>query len=426
MNMKTVAVVGLGARGHHTYMKYQHLFPERMKVVAIADTNPEKVELCKKEFNVKDEMCFSSAMDLLKQDRLADVVIIATQDGDHREHTLEALEKGYEILLEKPISNDPMDCIEIRDAALAKGKNITVCHVLRYTMFYKKIKEAIQNNLIGDIVSVQAIENVGYWHQAHSFVRGNWCNSETTSPMILQKCCHDFDIINWLLGKKCLSVSSYGSLKYFNSKNAPEGSSDYCFNCKAKANCPYDAYKIYITNENGIANGNTDWPVNIVCENPTLEKVEETLKTSRFGRCVFRCNNNVVDHQVVNMQYEDEITVQLTMCGFTKDMTRYVKVMGTMGEIIADQSTNIVRVRTFNGEEIIYDINELSSDLSGHGGGDNQMMTEVFESMETHNQTDSSIAKSISSHVQAFAAEYSRLHNGVTITIEEYENICKK
>ena len=139
MGAKTVAVVGLGARGHHTYAKYQHLFPERMKIVAIADIDLEKVELAKEEFNVADEMCFSSAMDLLEQEKLADVVIIATQDGQHKEHTLKAIEKGYEILLEKPISNDPLDCIEIRDAALAKGVNITVCHVLRYTMFYKKL-----------------------------------------------------------------------------------------------------------------------------------------------------------------------------------------------------------------------------------------------------------------------------------------------
>ena len=426
MSLKTVAIVGLGGRGHHTYAKYQHLFPERMKIVAIADIDPVKVQLVKEEFNVSDDMCFLSAMDLLEKEKLADVVIIATQDGDHKEHTLKAIERGYEILLEKPISNNPLDCIEIRDAAISKGVNITVCHVLRYTMFYKMIKQTIDSKLIGDVVSVQAIENVGYWHQAHSFVRGNWCDSSTTSPMILQKCCHDFDIINWLLGKKCLSLSSYGSLKHFNVKNAPEGSAERCYNCAARENCPFDAYKIYITNPNGVANGNTDWPVNIVKENPTVESVSEELKTSRFGRCVYRCNNNVVDHQVVNMQYEDDITVQLTMCGFTIDMSRYLKVMGTRGEIIADQTANTVRVRTFDGQEIIYDIATLTDDLSGHGGGDNQMMTEMFDAMDTKAQTNSNIVNSISSHMQAFAAEYSRVNNGLNLTIEEYEEICKK
>lgn len=426
MSIKTVAIIGLGARGHHTYAKYQHLFPERMKIVAIADTDPEKVKIVKEEFNVADEMCFPSAMALLEKGKLADVIIIATQDGDHREHTLKAIEVGYEILLEKPISNRPLDCIEIRDAAISKGVNITVCHVLRYTMFYKMIKDTIDNKVIGDVVSVQAIENVGYWHQAHSFVRGNWSNSDETSPMILQKCCHDFDIINWLLGKKCLSLNSYGSLKYFNQKNAPKDASDRCYNCKANKDCPYDAYKIYVTNENGVGNGNTDWPVNVIEENPTVESIKEALKTSRYGRCVFKCNNNVVDHQVVNMQYEDDVTVQLTMCGFTHDMSRYLKVMGTMGEIIADQVSNIVRVRTFNGAEIIYDINELSTDLSGHGGGDNQMMTEMFMAMDSKEKTNSNIANSIASHIQAFAAEYSRTHQGLNISIEEFEEICKK
>ena len=288
------------------------------------------------------------------------------------------------------------------------------------------IKDTIDNKVIGDVVSVQAIENVGYWHQAHSFVRGNWSNSDETSPMILQKCCHDFDIINWLLGKKCLSLNSYGSLKYFNQKNAPKDASDRCYNCKANKDCPYDAYKIYITNENGVGNGNTDWPVNVIEEKPTVESIKEALKTSRYGRCVFKCNNNVVDHQVVNMQYEDDVTVQLTMCGFTHDMSRYLKVMGTMGEIIADQVSNIVRVRTFNGAEIIYDINELSTDLSGHGGGDNQMMTEMFMAMDSKEKTNSNIANSIASHIQAFAAEYSRTHQGLNISIEEFEEICKK
>ena len=425
MSLKTVAIVGLGGRGHHTYAKYQHLFPERMKIVAIADIDPLKVQLVKEEFNVSDDMCFTSAMDLLEQEKLADVVIIATQDGDHKEHTLKAIERGYEILLEKPISNNPLDCIEIRDAAIAKGVNITVCHVLRYTMFYKMIKQTIDSKLIGDVVAVQAIENVGYWHQAHSFVRGNWANSNETSPMILQKCCHDFDIINWLLGKKCLSLSSYGSLKHFNIKNAPEGSTERCYNCPSREKCPYDAYKIYITNENGVANGNTDWPVNIVKENPTVESITEELKTSRFGKCVYRCENNVVDHQIVNMQYEDDITVQLTMCGFTVDMSRYLKVMGTLGEIIGDQTANTVRVRTFDGQEIIYDISTLTDDLSGHGGGDNQMMTEMFDAMDTKAQTNSNIANSISSHMQAFAAEYSRVNKGLNLTIEEYEKICK-
>jgi predicted dehydrogenase len=416
-----VAIIGLGARGYHTYAKYQHLYPERMEIVAVADINPEKVKLAAKEFNVKKELCFYSAESLLKEPRLAELIIIATQDSQHIGHTLLALEIGYDILLEKPIATKLEDCIAIRDNAIRKKKRITVCHVLRYTSFYKKIKEILNSNLIGDVVTIDAIENVGYWHQAHSFVRGNWRNSNIQTPMILQKCCHDFDIFNWLLDKKCLRVSSFGSLKFFNEKNAPENSSSHCFNCKVKDTCPYDAYKIYVSNENGIEKGNVDWPVNIIMENPTIEGIKEALKTSPYGRCVFRCDNNVVDHQVVNLLYEEEVTVSFTMSAFTDKISRQIKIMGTKGEMIGDQTTNLISVIPFGGKEIVYDINKLATDLSGHGGGDNQMMTEMFDALENGGELESSIEKSISSHLIAFAAERSRLNFGENIILDEFD-----
>lgn len=427
MKKFTVAIVGLGARGYHTYAQYQKTHPDRMQIVAIADTDKTKLELVKNEFNVKEEMCFSSANELLEKDRLADVIFITTQDNDHYEQTLKAISKGYDILLEKPISNDPLNCIEIRNEAIKNNTNITVCHVLRYTKFFNVIKEAIKNGKIGDVVSIQAIENVCYWHMAHSFVRGNWRNSDLSSPMILQKCCHDLDIFNWLLEKKCISLSSYGSLKYFKEENAPEDTSDYCYNCRLKDECPYSAYQIYIENENGIKNGNVDWPVNIIMENPTIEEVKEKLKTSQYGRCVYRCDNNVVDHQVINLAYEDEITVSFTMCGFTDKMTRYIKIMGTKGEIIADQTPNTVIIKQFgNTKEEVIDINKVAEDLSGHGGGDNNMLTDMFNALENGDKTDSTVATSIASHVAAFAAEYSRKHDGESIKLEEYERICKR
>lgn len=421
MKKFTVAIVGLGARGYYTYGRYQHTHPERMQVVAIADIDPEKVRLAAEEFNIKDERCFDSAEALLEEPRLADVIIIATQDTQHIYHTLKAIEKGYDILLEKPVSTKLEDCIAIRDNAIKKKIHVTVCHVLRYTTFFKKIKEILNSNIIGEVVTIQAIEKVGYWHQAHSFVRGNWRNSNIQSPMILQKCCHDFDILNWLLDKKCLSVSSYGSLKYFKEENAPENSTKYCYNCPVQKDCPYDAYKIYITNENGIANGNTDWPVNIIVEKPTIENIKEALKTSPYGRCVFRCDNNVVDHQVVNLLYEDDIIVNFTMTGFTNAMARQIKIMGTKGEIIGDQDTNLVTVQPFGKEKIVYDINVLATDLSGHGGGDNQMMKEMFDVLENGGEIESSIEKSISSHLIAFAAEKSRLNGGINIDLSKFD-----
>ena len=212
MNKKiTVSIVGLGSRGKDTYAKCAKIFPENMEIVAIADIVPHKVEEVAKEYGVPAEMCFDSAEALLERERLSDVMFICTMDKQHYGHAIAALNKGYHLLLEKPISPDEKECKEI--AALANEKNlqVAVCHVLRYTPFYQKLKEIIKSGRIGDTVSIDAIENVGYWHQAHSFVRGNWRNSNETSPMILQKCCHDMDILLWLTDKHCKSCLLYTS-----------------------------------------------------------------------------------------------------------------------------------------------------------------------------------------------------------------------
>ena len=221
MKLFTVAIAGLGGRGYHTYAKYQHLHPDRMKIVAIADVDAEKSKLCGDEFSVPESRRFTSAESMLAQEKLADVMIIATQDNQHKAHALAALEKGYDLLLEKPVAMTPGDCAEIERAAIAAGRLVVVCHVLRYTEFFRKIKELIESGAIGKVASLQATENVGFWHQSHSFVRGNWRSDLKETPMIVQKCCHDFDMIAWLIGSPCISVSSYGSLLYFKSDNAP-------------------------------------------------------------------------------------------------------------------------------------------------------------------------------------------------------------
>ena len=190
----TVAIVGLGSRGRVTYAPIAKQYPDLMEITALADINPACVEEATKEYNVPKERCFTSAEELLAQPKLADAIFICTQDQDHVREALMALEKGYHILMEKPISPSAEDCNKLLEASRKYDRKIVVCHVLRYTPFFSKIKEIISEGIIGDVVTIQAIENVGYWHQAHSFVRGNWRNSNTTSPMCLQKTCHDFDL----------------------------------------------------------------------------------------------------------------------------------------------------------------------------------------------------------------------------------------
>ncbi len=427
----TVAVVGLGSRGG-VYSECQPFLSDDMEIVAVADIVPEKVEKWKKLYNLPDEACYSSAEELLKEDKLADVMFICTQDRQHMGHAIPALEKGYHLLLEKPISPDPVECKKVADAANKYKRHVVVCHVLRYTVFYQKIKEIIDSGVIGDIVSIQAIENVAYWHQAHSFVRGNWRNSDLSSPMILQKCCHDMDIFVWLMDKKCKRVSSFGSLSLFKKEMAPEGAALRCLDgCKAKDTCPYDAEKIYITGEKtGIRYG-VSYPSDILAVNPTEENVYEAIKTGPYGRCVYHCDNNVVDHQVVNAEMEDGSTINFTMCAFTNKTGRALKIMGTKGTIEAnnemsfeDSHNNIITVWKFGEEPETIDVNTLSNDFSGHGGGDKRLVKDILELVQNDVEVGSaltSIDKSVQSHYMALALEKSRVQGGKPIDIADYE-----
>lgn len=421
----TVAIAGLGSRGKDTYAQYQHLAPEDMKIVAIADIIREKVDIAKEEFQIPEERCFDSAEEMLKQPRLADVMIIATQDRQHVGHAVPAILKGYHLLLEKPISPDLEECKKLLEAAHEQKRLITVCHVLRYTPFYSKVKELAASGIIGDLVSIQAAENVQYWHQAHSFVRGNWRNSETTSPMILQKSCHDMDLFSWLAERKCKTISSFGSTYLFKEAMAPKGSTLRCMDgCEGKENCPYDAEKIYITNEKtGIRHGKNDWPNNVLCQEPDEEKLYEAIRKGPYGRCVYHCDNNVVDHQVVTAEFEGGITLDFTMCAFTSTGGRYIKLMGTMGDILANMETNEIRIGLFGKEPEIIDVTTLSDDFSGHGGGDNVMVKQFLELVRSGQDGEgalTSIDVSVQSHVMALAAEYSRLHGGDKVELEQF------
>ena len=189
-----VAIAGLGNRGRDNYGKIGMLYPDKMEIVAAADIDPKKVALAAEEFHLPEEACFSSAEEMLAEEKLADVMVIATQDRQHVGHAIAALEKGYHLLLEKPVSPEVEECQRLAETAKRCGRKVVVCHVLRYTPIYQKVKELLEEGVIGDVVSIMASENVGWYHQAHSFVRGNWSNSKETSPMILQKCCHDMDL----------------------------------------------------------------------------------------------------------------------------------------------------------------------------------------------------------------------------------------
>ena len=252
-------------------------------------------------------------------------------------------------------------------------------------------------------------------HMSHSFVRGNWGNSDTSSPMILQKSCHDMDIISYIIDKKCERVSSYGSLMHFNETNKPDGAPKRCLEgCPVADSCPYHAGNYYLGRGRGWAGAF----VNDVNDN---DEIIDALWNTDYGKCVYQSDNNVVDHQVVNMEFEGGATATFSMCGFTREQTRIVQIMGTKGEIRGNMSDNSISIFNFQTREET--VIKFPIPTSGHGGGDERIMKQFIKQIgpkETGAESLSSIDKSLQSHLMAFAAEESRLKNGESIELASY------
>ena len=419
----TFAICGLGIRGMEAYASFQKLHPEKMKITAGADPDAQRRTALQAEFGVPAEHCFVTGEELLLQPKLADVMIIATQDRQHVAQALAALDKGYHLVLEKPISPLLDECLALKKKAHETGRVVVVCHVLRYTEFYSTLFRLLREGAVGRIESLDAIENIAYWHFAHSYVRGNWRRADEASPMILAKSCHDMDIIRWLVGVPCESVSSYGSLDWFRAENAPAGSASRCLSgCACKEGCPYDAEKIYIMNEkSGIRSGNHEWPCSVLVNGPTEEKLYDAIRTGLYGRCVYHCDNDVADHQVVSMRFEGGATATFTVCAFTAKCYRSIKVMGTMGEIEGDMDANVLHVRRFGQPEETLDLGRIPDRFAGHGGGDARMMDYVCELIAAGGtQGLTNVDASVESHVMALAAEYSRTHSGEAVALDGF------
>lgn len=389
-----IAILGYGKRGA-IYANYAKSHPEEFKVVAVAEIDAVKREIAKMEHGCP---VFENWKDMLASNLQADIIAVATQDKDHPEHAVACMEKGFDILLEKPIATTEEGCREILSASEKYGRKVIVCHVLRYTPFYGKVKDIIDSGKLGEIMAVYTSENVGYYHQAHSFVRGPWGNKAESSPMILAKCCHDLDLLYWLIGKKCKKTASFGSLKYFKEENAPKNSTAYCADCKAE--CIYraqDLYKKYRWMA-GYFTCETDW-----------KKVKKDLVGTQYDKCVFRSNNDVVDHQVCIFQFEDGITATHTMDAFSREIYRDIKVHGTKAELVGVMEKNLLEIRVFGGktERIAVDGVDPSA---GHGGGDDGLMFEIYKEYNGFPVKSLTYLKdSIESHKMAFAAEKARV-----------------
>lgn len=423
--MKPISVILMGAGNRGTaYISRMKEMPDKYKVVAVAEPVEGRRKKIQQMFELPDEMCFYSWEDILALPKLADLAVICTMDDMHYEPAMKAIELGYHLLLEKPAAQTAKECADIALAAKKKGVSVLVCHVLRYAPFFKTIKKILMDGVIGDVMSVVHVEAVGNVHQSHSYIRGNWHDENETTPMLLAKCCHDIDILQWLLDKPCKKVSSFGELTYFKAENAPEGAPVRCADggCPIADSCPYNCIKLYYDDKKN------NWfrraATRNIAENvlPTDEEVMQALKTTDYGLCVFHANNNVVDHQVVNMEFEGGVTANLTMNAFNKG-GRFIRIFGTRGELNAYASDTEITVYTFEDKETrqIPVMRTEESILGGHGGGDDGIVIELYNylSGNYNGYCAGDIEISVKNHLIGFAAEDAR-HKDIVVNIDTY------
>ncbi len=406
MTTMSLAIIGAGNRGN-IYSDYALLHPDKFKVVAVAEPNEERRRQFVQKHQIDNSLVFHSFEALFATEKISDAVIVSTQDHDHYRPVMIALEKGYHVLVEKPMSPNLDECIEMVAKAKEENRLLLLGYVLRYTPFFQKMKELICEGSIGKARHISIDMNVAYWHQAHSFVRGNWRNTAESSPMILAKSCHDFDIIQYMLDCTCTKISSFGDLHHFTKENAPIGSAERCLDCQVEAECPYSAQKIYLQE-------NTGWPINTISEDLSMAGRKRALEIGPYGRCVYQCDNDVVDHQVVSMEFANKATATLTMSGFTEKLERHIRVLGTHGEIYGELSSNKLSVKRFGRKEETYHV--TPSQFGMHAGGDFGLMEQFWLSLNSSNISNAE--DTIYSHIYAHLAEKSRL-NRITINIDD-------
>jgi predicted dehydrogenase len=403
----TLLVIGAGVRGAG-YAEYALAYPDQVKIVGVAEPDAYRRERMAARHAIPAANVFTDWTQAAGRARFADGVIIATQDRLHAGPAIAFAGLGYNMLLEKPMAPNLADCRRIVGAARAAGILFAVCHVLRYTDYTQKVKEIVTAGRLGEVITLQHLEPVGYWHQAHSFVRGNWRNETQSSFMLLSKSCHDLDWISYIMDRPCTHVTSFGSLKHFRRAEQPHGAADRCLDCPVEPSCPYSAVKIYLGR---VARGDTGWPTDVLTPDVTLEGVTEALRTGPYGRCVFACDNDVVDHQVVSMQFADQTTATFTMTAFNRQRERETRIFGTRGELYGNgRFIEIHDFLTDQTERIDTELDGDGSLLSGHGGGDLGLMRRFSAALA---QNDQSLILSgpdatLETHQMVFAAEQAR------------------
>lgn len=417
MNQKfKVAVLGCGSRGL-SYATEMARKTDKYEIVSLCDPNPAQLEKMKHVLSLKNVEEFLSVEEFFEE-RRADLVVIASPDREHVPQALKALALGYDILLEKPISDSREELSSLVEAQKKYGGKIIICHVLRYAPAFVKCAELLADGAIGKLYAIDANERVAYWHWAQAYVKGMWANMELSHPAILAKCCHDLDLLVGYADSECETVSSIGDLGFFKAENMPEGAADRCFECKHKDTCPYSAKRIYIDawHENG--EPEFEWPYNkISLVKPTVEEnLIEGIKTHPFGRCAFKQKVDMIDHQMVQMTFKNGIRASLKMV-FAATSGRRITFYGTYGEIILDERMDVIQILPFGKEPQTIKISDLIKGSIGHGGGDGKIVDALYGMLVGESDARTSLAKSVESHLMGIAAEQSRKNGGTLVKV---------
>jgi predicted dehydrogenase len=466
----TAILIGAGHRGREIYGKYAQNHPDQLKFIALAEPNKKRQIEFQKIHNIPASMVFPTWKECLNENlgRLADIAVIATQDRMHFQPAMKAMDLGYNLLLEKPISPNLIECQELDHKAKKTQRKVQVAHVLRYTPFFKKIKEIIDSDKLGKIIQYYHSENVSYWHFGHSYVRGPYKNESDASAVILAKCCHDLDIMYWLIGEKPLSVQSSGSLSFYKPENAPPNAPDRCTDgCPHEVSCPWFAPRLYLEAEPifrlgqhapskitrfltnlfikhkklmkflGKFNSKIEkvvnwrsWPTTAITDDLSFEGKMNALKTGPYGLCIYKSTNDVVDHQTAIFTFPDGVTGTLQVCGLSDLEGREIKIFGTKGVIrgIFRYNEEKITFRDFryNNTQIIY---HHGLDFDPHGGGDEGLISSFIHDLQAkkreHLLGTTDIHESLESHYMGFAAEDARKQKK-TLSISPYRSTTQK
>ena len=454
-------LIGAGNRGYEAYGSYALAHPQQIRFVAVAEPNDVRRARFAQAHGIGRQRQFRSWEDLLAEGKVADAALICTLDTLHADPAVAALEAGYDVLLEKPMATTLVDCMRLVQAAERTGRLLQVCHVLRYAPFFSTLHDIVTSGRLGEIITVEHRENVTYWHMAHSYVRGHWRCSHTESPMILAKCCHDLDFLYWNLGR-CRRLSSFGSLLHYREENAPPGAPERCTDgCPVAADCPWYAPRLYLDlipflhigrrspsawqrwaaslaldhpslaswarkQIPGLAStlDYRGWPISTISEDSSPEARLRALETGPHGRCVYRCDNDVVDHQVVNMEMESGASVVLVMHGHSHREGRTMRYDGTRATLLGRSyvSEQVIEIHDhLNGtvESIRPTLGPLGP--TGHGGGDEALMAAFVRAVHHPQQALTTARESLESHLMAFAAEHARV-TGTVVQMGEYRH----